>query len=225
MVKTLGLTGIALALSVIVAPAHAAQIFATSYDTPNGSGQASGGSFNYWDLNYSGAGSTTTDGAALSGGLGDLTDGVIASDFWFNVENAGGTGPWVGWRRSTTSNPLVTFNFAGSPAINEVRFHFDDSGAGGVFAPSGILIDGMSTSYVNGGISSSLLTVSLTGLSLTGGSHTIQFLNSPEWIFVSEVEFFGAAVPEPASWALMIAGFGLTGAATRRRARVRSVTA
>ena len=30
----------------------------------------------------------------------------------------------------------------------------------------------------------------------------------------------GAAVPEPASWALMIAGFGLTGAALRRRTRV-----
>jgi hypothetical protein len=29
------------------------------------------------------------------------------------------------------------------------------------------------------------------------------------------------AVPEPASWALMIAGFGLVGAAMRRRARVR----
>ncbi len=30
-----------------------------------------------------------------------------------------------------------------------------------------------------------------------------------------------AAVPEPASWALMIAGFGLVGAATRRRPSVR----
>jgi hypothetical protein len=29
-----------------------------------------------------------------------------------------------------------------------------------------------------------------------------------------------AAVPEPASWAMLIAGFGLTGAAMRRRARV-----
>jgi PEP-CTERM motif len=29
------------------------------------------------------------------------------------------------------------------------------------------------------------------------------------------------AIPEPASWALMIAGFGLTGAAMRRRAKVR----
>jgi hypothetical protein len=36
---------------------------------------------------------------------------------------------------------------------------------------------------------------------------------------LSEVRFDGtlAAVPEPASWAMMIAGFGLTGAAMRRR--------
>ncbi len=35
---------------------------------------------------------------------------------------------------------------------------------------------------------------------------------------LSEVQFAGAAVPEPASWALMIAGFGLAGGAIRRRA-------
>lgn len=35
---------------------------------------------------------------------------------------------------------------------------------------------------------------------------------------LSEVQFAGTAVPEPASWALMIAGFGLAGAAMRRRA-------
>jgi hypothetical protein len=35
----------------------------------------------------------------------------------------------------------------------------------------------------------------------------------------------GAAVPEPASWAMMLAGFGLAGAAVRRRAKVRFVTA
>jgi hypothetical protein len=34
----------------------------------------------------------------------------------------------------------------------------------------------------------------------------------------------GGGVPEPASWALMIAGFGLVGAAARRRARVTKVT-
>jgi hypothetical protein len=34
---------------------------------------------------------------------------------------------------------------------------------------------------------------------------------------LSEVQFTGNAVPEPASWALMIGGFGLAGAALRRR--------
>ncbi|MFW2850399.1 PEPxxWA-CTERM sorting domain-containing protein [Sphingomonas sp. TX0543] len=36
---------------------------------------------------------------------------------------------------------------------------------------------------------------------------------------------FVAAVPEPATWAMMIAGFGLTGAALRRRRRTRVVFA
>ncbi len=35
------------------------------------------------------------------------------------------------------------------------------------------------------------------------------------------ITYNAGAVPEPASWALMIAGFGLTGAAMRRRAKVR----
>jgi PEP-CTERM motif len=210
---------LALAAVAMAAPAQAAQVFATSYSMPNGDGQANGGNFNYWDLSYSGAGSTITDGAALSGGLGDLTDGVIAPDFWFNVENAAGTGPWVGWRKTNTSNPLLTFNFAGSPIIDQVKFYIDDSGAGGVFAPSAILIDGLATSYVNGGVTNSLLTVNLTGLNLTGGSHTIQFLDSPEWVFVSEIEFFSTAVPEPATWAMMLTGFGIIGGALRRRKR------
>lgn len=41
-----------------------------------------------------------------------------------------------------------------------------------------------------------------------------------DWLFaVDNIRFdAGGAVPEPASWALMIAGFGLVGAAMRRRA-------
>jgi PEP-CTERM motif len=210
--------------TIVVSPAHAAQVFATSYDTPNGDGNMTGGSFNYWDLNYSGSGSTTTDGAALSGGLGDLTDGVIATDAWFNLENIGGTGPFVGWNSTNTLNPLLTFNFAGSPSIGRIKFYFDDSAAGGVFAPDAIWINGVNTSYTPPPIGGpSLLTVDLNGLNLTGNQNTIQFFQrnggNSTWTFVSEIEFFErvAGVPEPASWALMIAGFGLVGSAARRR--------
>lgn len=37
------------------------------------------------------------------------------------------------------------------------------------------------------------------------------------WTGLSEVRFDGAAVPEPGSWAMMIGGFGMIGAALRRR--------
>jgi len=54
----------ALAAAAVATPAGAVQLFATSYDTPNGDGQAHSGSFNYWDKAYTGAGMTTVDGAA-----------------------------------------------------------------------------------------------------------------------------------------------------------------
>ena len=43
--------------------------------------------------------------------------------------------------------------------------------------------------------------------------------------FVLDNLTIGNAVPEPATWAMMIVGFGLIGAAARRRQSVRTVTA
>jgi hypothetical protein len=100
-VLLLGMTGFA----------SAAPLLPTSQDMPNGSGQASGGSFNYWDLSYTGAGATNVDGAALSGGLGGLTDGALAGDNWLTVENGAGTGLYTG---GLDIDPTITFNFAGS---------------------------------------------------------------------------------------------------------------
>ena len=203
-------------------PASSAPITVTSYSMPNGSGQASGGQFNYWDRNYSGTGSTTTDGALLSGGTGDLTDGVIAGANWFGVENSAGTGPYVGWLASRTLNPTVTFNFAGTPTINGISIHLDNSGFGGVFAPAAILINNVSQSFT-APPAGTVGFVNFTGLGLAGNSLTVQFQQANNsWAFVSEVSFDGAtgAIPEPASWAMLIAGFGFVGAMQRRRRTV-----
>ena len=57
-------------------------------------------------------------------------------------------------------------------------------------------------------------------VALTGNARYVRFdLNSnygSAWTGLSEVRF-SAAVPEAATWAMMIAGFGLVGAAARRR--------
>jgi hypothetical protein len=215
-IKALLLAAATLALAM---PATAAQVTVTSYDTPNGDGQAHSGSFNYWDLNYTGAGATNVDGAALSGGHGDLTDGVVAPDFWFNVENGAGTGPYVGWRGDVgVQDPLITFNFSGSPTIDSILIQMDNSHTGGVGAPAQILVDGVNQAFVAPAVGA-IGTVTLGGLNLSGGSHTIQFVQDQTfvWTFVSEVSFFGGVVPEPATWAMLVTGFGMIGAVVRRR--------
>ena len=133
---TLAFTTIAaMAIGLLGASAAGATVVnATSYDMVNGNGQASNGSFNYWDLEYTGAGSTNVDGSPLSGGLGNLTDGVIATDNWFNTENGAGTGPYVGW---LSTDPVIDFFFAAITSFNSITFNVDDSeGAGGVSQPN-----------------------------------------------------------------------------------------
>ena len=205
------------ASSLLPSAAQAAQIIPVSYSMPNGDGTASGGSFNYWDAGYSGSGATTTDGALLSGGLGKLTDGVVSTSPWYTVSNLSGTGEYVGWYSPVTLDPTVTFFFSGVPTITSIDIQLDNTQVGGVFAPAAILIDGVSAAFT---APSPLGTVSFTGLNLTGPSHTIQFQQTPgTWTFVSEITFDGAvsAAPEPATWTMMIVGFGMGGAALRRR--------
>lgn len=206
-------------LLAAAAPAMAAQVYSSGYDMPNGGGNASGGSFNYWDLFYSGSGMTNVDGAPLAGGAGDLTDGVVASDFWFNVENNAGTGPYVGWLRPgrNQADPTITFHFAGGTVINGINLHVDNSWVGGVHAPAAIWVDGVAQTYAAPAVGT-IGWINLTGLNLFGGSHTVQlFQDFNAWAFVSEVTFDGSVVPEPATWALTIGGLALVGAAMRRR--------
>ena len=125
----------------------------------------------------------------------------------------------MGWFSGRTLNPTLTFFFAGGPTINSIDIHLDNSGAGGVFSPQAILIDGISQAFTGPSLGS-IGIASITGLNLTGGSHAIQFQQpaGATWTFASEISVFGiAAVPEPATWALMIGGFAMAGGVLRRR--------
>lgn len=206
-------------LAVQSPSATAAPISPLSYSMPNGDGQAHGGGFNYWDALYTGSGTTTTDGAPLSGGLGKLTDGVVSTQPWHLVSNNAGTGEYVGWFFPNTPNPVVTFQFLGTPTIDSITIQLDNTHFGGVYAPIAILVDGVAQSFTPPAIGD-VGSVTLSGLGLTGGSLTIEFQQDlSAWTFVSEISFDGrpSEIPEPMTIALL--GLGMAGFAAARGRR------
>lgn len=201
--------------------AGAAPISPVSYDTVNGHGSASGGSFNYWDRDYSGAGSVppttaphTTDGETLTGGLGDLTDGVIPTQDWNLVENLAGSGPYVGW---LLTNPVITFHFGSTVSIDTMTLYLADSNFGGVAPPASVDIDGTNHAIADPA-GSDPFSVSFSGLGFSGSSLTIQLFRTNAWIFLSEVTFEGAQqISAPGG--ILLFGSALFGLGLARRRR------
>lgn len=224
MIRT-PLTLLFCALGAIVSgQAQAVTLSPSSYDLPNGDGQAHGGTYNYWDAAYTGTGSRTTDGAALSGGLGDLTDGLVTDQNWHVAENAAGTGPYVGWRSDHVTVPAITFHFAAPVNITQVNIHADDSqGAGGVSLPSAVAFSWSGgditlavTDPAPASAAPSWLQFTLSGVSaVTAITVTPKYGNA--WVFVDEVQFIGAPVPEASTTAMLAAGLAMLGLLARRR--------
>ncbi|UJP00688.1 MAG: FxDxF family PEP-CTERM protein [Nitrosomonas sp.] len=180
-----------------------------SYNMLNGNT----GSYNYWDETYSGAGCVTCDNAVLSGGRGDLTDGIIAADNWFVTEAPAGNGPYVGW----TLDPTITFHWNAPVNVSSVTFHFDDSnGSGGVSAPASVDVNGINFPISDPAGSAPFAFVA-NGLSFTGNDLSVTIHRSNAWVFLSEVEFNVTPVPEPETYAMLLAGLGLIGFTVRRR--------
>jgi hypothetical protein len=204
--------------------AGAAVLAPSSYDMPNGGGVAHGGEFNYWDKNYSGSGDTTLDNAPLSGGLGDLTDGVVSTLNWFNTENAAGSGPYVGWRVATLAAPLtVVFHFAHAVDIDHIAIHTDDSaGSGGVDAPASVrLVAGTVDQLfpvVDPSSDSAPFFINLSNLGISAvTSVALSFNAKNEWVFLDEVSFDGAVSTVPVPGAALLLASALPLLRLRRR--------
>jgi len=205
-------------------PLAAAPQFVASYTMPNGSGTASGGTFNYWDVLYSAPGApVTTDGAPLSGGTGKLTDNVTTTVPWYLNSNIAGTGPYVGWNAGTTPSLSIAFQILVPPClclgdfvIDKVTVWLDNSGVGGVSAPVAILLNGIPYGFTPPPAGTAG-PVTLSGPALVNVFQPVlSFAYGNQWIFVSEVAIDGYyRVVEPAGLALL--GIGLAGLIGARR--------
>ncbi|MCU0944019.1 MAG: PEP-CTERM sorting domain-containing protein [Rubritepida sp.] len=212
-------------LSASPAVAGFSEIPVVSYDLRNGSGQASGGSRNYWDVSYSGMGNVTEDGALLVSGLGKLTDRVASVLPWYVTATDAGTGPDVGWVSSVTPIPFVAFRLApplccyAVSVIREIMIWLDNSEVGGVAAPAEIRLNGVPVAFTPPA-RGSYGAVTLAGLNvLDTGRTVLEFLPQSAqfpWVFVSEVEFYGEIIV-PAPSALALFALGVAGLAALRR--------
>lgn len=198
-----------LASTLAASAAFAAGPSPDSYNMLNGNT----GSYQYWDDTYSGAGCLTCDNAVLTGGKGDLTDGIIATTNWYVAEAPAGPGPYVGW----TLDPTITFHWNASTSISSVTFYFDDAdGAGGVSPPSSVTVNGVNYAVADP-VGSAPFSFTAGGVSFTGNDLVVSIQRSNQWVFLSEVQFNVGAVPEPETYAMMLVGLGLVAAVARRR--------
>jgi Discoidin domain-containing receptor 1/2, DS-like domain len=101
-----------------------------TYEMPNGGGTAHGGGWNFWDELYDGDGDNTVDGDLLSGGLGQLTDGVVGLDNWQTDLGNGIAYEWIGWWSGF--NPTITFDFGAVIDFETIEIHVNNSANGSV---------------------------------------------------------------------------------------------
>lgn len=212
------LTAFAALALLAMAGAQATNVSPTSYDMPNGYGQNHGGSFNYWDRAYSGSGNTQLDYDPLSGGLGDLADGVVATASWDSVENVEGTGPYVGW---SERDPVITFHFAGTLQFTQLTvWHDDANGYGNVATPRAfvVTVGDQSQTFTIADPLGDLPFASTLQLApgMQGSSLQLQVLRQDTAVMLSEVSFQAVAVPEPSTWALWLVGSAVMLHARRR---------
>jgi hypothetical protein len=166
--------------------------------------------------------------AQTSGSL-DLTGLTLTPNLFYLQTGVEGADGYVGTGAGSyqfPSDPITTLQaytgLTGPAAFGSALFTYADSGAGTAFALNASLFG---TPYVfvpNGYVSGTALASNATYL---GQSIATLGLTPGSYVFSSGIDSVTiniTAAPEPATWAMMLIGFGVVGAAmrTRRSARI-----
>jgi hypothetical protein len=185
---------------VFAGPATQAQdlLHPSRYDMPNGHW----GAYTYYDGSYSGSGNRNERGAPLSGGVGDLTDGIVSTKWEWGSQTD--SNPWVGW---DSFSPTIEYTFPSEVGIETIRLHtlanrqarihiWDaidisiDGGAAVRFAFNDAAYADHALHWLELPIHRRATNVEMALIPLAG-----------KWGFLSETEF--VAIPEPSSLALV----------------------
>lgn len=215
---------ILLTLAAIPFGVQAATLTIAKYSMLNGQS----GFRTYHDDTYNGSGSPAVDGSSLSGGTGDLTNGVLGTDNIFDNDFL----DWVGWYNI---QPQITFDLGQIYAVDGILFRtangsvvFNDVGVFGSanvsFSDDGTTFGGPSNWTTSAadrtGDQSRWVTIPVTAqaryvrVQLFDGVKVGEDLKP--WIFISEAQITGSTVPEPATWMLLAAVVGLATKKGRR---------
>lgn len=161
--------------------------------------------------------------------LTKLTDGVVGTAGW--AANAGSE--WAGWSGQAVVN--IDFSFAAVSSIASVSIGSTQDSLADVALPSfavyayesgawalkGTLINPPSdANNVNAYSTAPHSFYTLSGLGIVSDKVRVAVSANGPWSFVDEVRFDGAGVapvPEPDTYALLMAGLGVVGLVARRR--------
>ena len=197
-----------------VGPQNAPQSTTIDFSAMNNNtsitGPISGASFSLLDGPVSGVASVADFIGGYNGSVYDRTTSIANKN--------------LGWKNFN----FLFINFA--VPVSGITFRFDNNSAVATQSSVGAYnADGDQLARLDLGTNSvqydgvsgfgTLMTINATGVS------QLRFSNGPNGgnglaFGVRELSFTNSAVPEPASWALMIGGFGLIGATARRRRQI-----